>query len=157
MEIALDQAMASIIRYVQDKAGEGTKFYYEDVPESFYVPSVFFPVPSTTSKIATLSTCRITLSVDIWFMRRNNWDAYKAAMDMQNLILTDGRRIPIVAEDGTFAGKNLLLEEVGTRKIDEGIVQLSIRANLYTRKETAQTQMKKLCILWGKITADEEL
>ena len=41
----LEQEMASIIRFVLDKAGSPAPYYW-NVPESFSVPAAFFQLPN---------------------------------------------------------------------------------------------------------------
>lgn len=154
MDIPMEQSFASVVRYVQEKADKTADFIYKNIPENFQVPSVYFQVPTATSRKATLSAYLTILNVDIWFLHRGDWDANAAAVQVRNSILLDNLHIPIRNEDGSLSGKCLHIEEPEVRKIDEGIVQLSIRVKSYTKKpETALAQAERFQIIWNRITA----
>ena len=38
MEITLEQGLAAVVRYIQDHAEEGTKLYFDELPEDFICP-----------------------------------------------------------------------------------------------------------------------
>ena len=45
--IELEQSFASVVRYIQNKADNNAALYFDDLPEAFAVPSLYFPVPRT--------------------------------------------------------------------------------------------------------------
>lgn len=51
---ALEQEIASVIRFILDSL-PGITPYYWDIPEGFVVPSVFFPQPGSSHLSATRS------------------------------------------------------------------------------------------------------
>lgn len=51
--------MASVIRFVLE-ASENPYPYYEEIPEGFLVPAVYFPVPEVETDNDTLSTYKLT-------------------------------------------------------------------------------------------------
>ena len=38
----LGQHLASVVRYVQDNSKEGTKWYFDEIPEDFIITYFFF-------------------------------------------------------------------------------------------------------------------
>ena len=52
---ALEQEIASVIRFILDSV-PGITPYYWDIPEGFVVPSVFFPQPELTSSFSPART-----------------------------------------------------------------------------------------------------
>ena len=40
MNINLEQSLAAVVRFIQDNSEEGTQWYFDEIPEDFYVPSV---------------------------------------------------------------------------------------------------------------------
>ena len=50
MDITLGQNLASIVRYIQENSAPGTKLYFDEIPECFFVPSIYFQVPVTSDR-----------------------------------------------------------------------------------------------------------
>ena len=62
--IELEQSFASVVRYIQNKADNNAALYFDDLPEAFAVPSLYFPVPRTDTRKVTFSTYLTTLYLD---------------------------------------------------------------------------------------------
>lgn len=146
MEITLEQSLASAIRYIQDNTMEGTEYYFGKIPEDYYVPSVYFQIPFLSGEKATLRTYRQTLTMNVWFMEYETWDAQRKAAEMLEKIMLDNCIFPIVSEDGNKSEKGLRVKEPATRKIEDGIVQLTFSFDAYFHPERDVTKMKKLYI-----------
>ena len=139
MDIVLEQAFASIIRYVQDHAS-AEKLYFDELPENFAVPSIYFPVPTTESTKATFETWMTEIYVDVWFMGATDWLANAGACAVRDSLLHDECCIGIINEDGTVSGDKLRLAPPRTMKLSERCVQLTLRLRHYhsfDRQETA--------------------
>ena len=76
--IELEQSIASVVRYIQNKADNNATLYFDDLPEAFAVPSLYFPVPRTDTQKVTFDTYLTTLYLDTWFMEATDWQAYSA-------------------------------------------------------------------------------
>ena len=152
MDITLEQSLAAAVRYIQDNMAEGTKPYFDEIPENFYVPSVYFQVPYTAGKKVTLRSYRTTLTINCWFMEAKDWDAHAKAADMRDCLMMDDCKIPVFSEDGEPTGTYLRTGEPDTHKIDEGIVQLSFTIDAYFHPEKQCTKMQQLYIAWKNIT-----
>lgn len=150
MDISLEQSLAAVIRFIQDNSEEGTKLYFEDISEDFYVPSVYFQIPYTTGRKATLSSYCTTMTMNIWIMERSDWEAQTKAAGMRDGIMLNNCLIPIMDEEGKATGKSLRVTPPTTRKIDDGIVELSISFDVYFQPEVQTTKMQKFYIAWSK-------
>lgn len=148
MEITLEQSLASVIRFIQDNTEEGTKLYFDEIPESFYVPSVYFPVPYTAGRKVTLHSYNSTTTINCWFMERKDWDAQARASSMMDCIMLNDCVIPVVDRDGAETGMCLRVTAIDTRRIDEGIVQLAFSFDSYFHPEEKRTKMQKFHIAW---------
>lgn len=60
--LELEQEIASIMKYVIDRAGKPAPYYWE-VPAHFAVPSVYFPMPEIDTGGETFLTYYIDLSL----------------------------------------------------------------------------------------------
>lgn len=153
MDIILEQILASAVRYIQENDVEGTKLYFDEIPENFYVPSVYFPVPQTSGRKATLSSYCVTVTVNCWMMARTDWEANARALNIRDSLMLDGCAVPIVKEDGNRTGKCFRTGEPEVRRIDEGIVQVSFPVKSYFMPKAPQaTRMQNLYIAWKKAT-----
>lgn len=152
MEISIEQGLSSAIRFIQDNADSGTQLYFDEIPEQFAVPSVYFPVPATAGRKVTLSSYRNTITLNCWFMEGKDWDAQWKAAKMRDLIMMENCSIPIINEDGTESKRTMRIGEPETRRIDEGIVQLAFPINIYFRPEGEHVKMQKFYAAWQKVT-----
>lgn len=154
MEITLEQGLAAVVRYIQDHAEEGTKLYFDELPEDFYVPSVYFQIPFTSGRKATLRTYCTTINLNCWFMESQDWDAYAKAAEMRDLIMLYNCIVPLYDLDGNRTGKGIRTGIPDTRKIDDGTVQLSLSFDIYFRPEEEHQKMQKLYIAWKDVKED---
>lgn len=148
MDMVLEQDLAAVVRYIQDNVEEGTKLYFDEIPECFYVPSVYFQVPFTAGRKVTLRSFSVTMTMNIWFMASADWDAYAKAADMRDCIMLDNCVIPVVDKSGNKTGRALRVTPPDTRKIDEGIVQLSFSFDTYFHPGKEKTKMQKFYTAW---------
>lgn len=154
MEITLEQGLAAVVRYIQDHAEEGTKLYFDELPEDFYVPSVYFQIPFTSGRKATLRTYCTTINLNCWFMESQDWDAYAKAAEMRDLIMLNNCIVPLYDLDGNRTGKGIRTGVPDTRKIDDGTVQLSLSFDIYFCPEEEHQKMQKLYIAWKDVKED---
>ena len=154
MEITLEQGLAAVVRYIQDHAEEGTKLYFDELPEDFYVPSVYFQIPFTSGRKSTLRTYCTTITLNCWFMEAQDWDAYAKAADMRDLMMLNNCIVPLYDLDGNRTGKGIRTGVPDTRKIDDGTVQLSLSFDIYFRPEEEHQKMQKLYIAWKDVKED---
>lgn len=146
MEIALEQSLASAIRYIQDNAIEGTEYYFGNIPEDYYVPSIYFQIPFLSGEKATLRTHRQTLTLNIWIMEHETWDAQAKAAELFEKIMLDNCIFPIISKDGGMVSKGLRIKEPATRKIEDGIVQLTFSFDTYFHPEKDAAKMQKFYV-----------
>ena len=150
MNVNLEQSLAAVVRFIQDNSEEGTKLYFEDISEDFYVPSIYFQIPYTAGRKATLSSYCTTMTMNIWIMERSDWEAQAKAADMRDGIMLNNCLIPIMDEEGKATWKSLRVTPPTTRKIDDGIVELSISFDAYFQPEVQTTKIQKFYITWSK-------
>ena len=87
--IELEQSIASVVRYIQNKADNNAALYFDDLPEAFAVPSLYFPVPRTDTQKVTFDTYLTTLYLDTWFMESTDWRAYADAATVRDSLMMD--------------------------------------------------------------------
>lgn len=131
MDITLEQSLASVVRHIADHAEEGTKLYFDKIPEDYWVPSVYFQPPRSESEKVTLSSYRTTLSFRCWFMAKDNWAAYLAAAREKELILLDDCVLPVFAKDGGETGSGIRVGEPVIEQIEDGIYELEVDVKCY--------------------------
>ena len=134
MDITLERSLTAAVRYIQDHSGEGTKLYFDEIPESFYVPSIYFPVPRTTSKKVSLDTYRTTVCMEAWFLASEDWLAEDAAVRIRDAILLDDCKIPFVSKDGLLLEKGFRVGEPEVKPAGDRTVKLLVNLNTYMQK-----------------------
>ena len=133
MDIAnLRDCLASAVRYVQDHAlSIEAAPYFDEIPENFIVPSIYFPVPRTETRKASLSSWRTDIFMECWFAAATDWQAFGYAEAVRDSILADGCAIDIVAADGTATGAKVRVTEPAIRKQEDRIVRLAFTIRNY--------------------------
>lgn len=129
--LRLEQSLASAVRYIQNRSGIETAPYFDEEPEAYMVPSLYFPVPWTRSKKVTLSTYRSSLIINCQFMASTDWEAYQTAVNVRDCILLDGCCIPLMKKDGTLEKTSVRIVDPEVKRIERGIVQLSFELQHY--------------------------
>ena len=140
--LKLEQSFASAVLYIQNHSGIDTAPYFDEEPEAFIVPSMYFPVPWTRSKKVTLSTYRSTLIFNCHFMASTDWEAYQTAVNVRDSILLDSCCIPLMNEDGTVSKSSLRIAEPEVKRIERGIVQLSFELQHYFTPTKTSTRIE---------------
>ena len=151
MEITLEQSLAAAVRFIQDNASEGTKLYFDEVPSQFEVPSIYFQIPVTSGRKATLSTYCTAVTLNCWFMEGADWDAQMKAADMRDCIMLSNCCIPIIGEDGMKTGMEMRIRAPDTRKIDDGIVQLAFSFDVYFSAQKDMQKMQGFYTAWREV------
>ncbi len=123
--MTLEQEVASIIAFALHSAGDPHPYYW-DVPEDFKYPAMYFPQPEITTGGDTLYTYASEYAWYINVMAETTEEAHAIALG----VLTDLKRarnyVPLLNEDGTESGKKLRLKDPGLKRVDTGVVQLTI-------------------------------
>ncbi len=122
----LEQEMASIIKFVLEKAG-GPAPYYWNVPQNFSVPAAYFPTP----EIDTGGETFLTYYMDyVWFIKlfhATAQGAYSIGSPVISAIRAERNLIPLIAEDGsTIAGSWVRVNDPQLKVLDDGAAQLTI-------------------------------
>ena len=99
----LEKEFAAVIRVILDSAGSPAP-YYHNIPESFIVPSVFFPSPEIEFKPDTLSSYGSEYILYVNFFHSTTELAYELAMLVYHDIVRRRRLIPLIDSNGKKTG-----------------------------------------------------
>ena len=122
----IEQEMASIIKYVAEKAG-GPSPYYWNVPQNFTIPAVHFPVPEISSGGETFSTYYLDYVWYIKFFHRTEQGAYAMGQTVLNSIRAARNLIPLIEEQGNeIPGEWVRVDDPSLKVVDDGAAQLTI-------------------------------
>ena len=121
----LEQELASIARFIYDNTGIQT-VYYNEMPESFKTPSIYFPVPDVIARGDTMSSYALMYSwyVKVFDVRSNT--AYQKAFEAFNALKQKRNLIPLINQDGTPAGEGIRVKDPKISKLDTGVAQIQI-------------------------------
>ena len=122
----LEQEMASIIKFVLDKAGSPAPYYW-NVPQNFSVPAAYFPTP----EIGTGGETFLTYYMDyVWFIKffhKTGQGAYSLGHAVTTAIKAARNLIPLIAEDGSeVAGNWVRINDPQIKALDDGAAQLTV-------------------------------
>ena len=113
-----EQEAASIMRYVLGAAGN-PRPYYHNIPETFAVPSVFFPMPEAATGPDTFLSYSVDYQWYIKFFASTTGEAYEAGMKVLSAIQSGRRLIPLLSESGEWTGERLRLNDPAVKAIDD--------------------------------------
>lgn len=122
----IEQEMASIIKFVLDRAG-GPSPYYWNVPQHFTVPSAYFPTPEIDTGGETFLTYYMDYAWYIKFFHQSGQGAYSLAAAVAAATRTERNLIPLIAEDGgEIQGEYLRVNDPKVKLLDDGAAQLTV-------------------------------
>ncbi len=123
--MTLEQEVASIISFVLAAAGNPHPYYYE-VPEQFSFPAMYFPTPELTTRGETFRTYASGYAWYINVMAETTEQAHELGLAALTKLKQARNLVPLIDEAGKPTGKKLRLDDPKLRKIDSGVVQLTI-------------------------------
>ncbi len=121
----LEQDIASIIKFILDKAGNPAPYYWK-VPRSFAVPSVYFPTPEIDTGGDTLSTYSMEYFWGILFFHATTEGAHQLALRALTAIRARRNMIAVIDTDGNKTKETLRVNDPKLKPLDNGAVQLEI-------------------------------
>lgn len=147
MDIMLEQCLASMVRYIQNHSGIEAAPYFDDIPENYIVPSLYFPVPRTSSKKVTFQTYLTKVYMETQFMASTDWLAQREAENVRDDLILDNCCVDIMNKDGTLAGWACRISEPETSRVSAGIVRLSFQImNYFSKEEEISDKINKINI-----------
>lgn len=124
--VALEQEIASIIRFILD-ATDGLTPYYQQVPDSFIVPAVYFPQPVFTARGETFLTYALEYDWFVKFFASTNGEAQAHAAAALNAVCAARLLVPLIDEQGQAVGRGVRLKDPELSKADDNAYQIRLR------------------------------
>ena len=138
----MDQYYASLARACASM-GEFTQLYMENIPDSFAVPSLYFPPPETDPSGSAFNSYRTDYTVYAKVFAATRQEAGELADGIAQGIMLKKCRLPIYNEDGTENGGIMKLEPPVTRVIDEGVAQITLIYHVFRSFPKEELPMAK--------------
>jgi hypothetical protein len=139
MDIKLEQCLASAVRYIQNHVSIDAAPYFDEIPEEYVIPSLYFPIPRAVSRKVTLQTYLTTIYMEVHFMAATDWMAYSYAGNVRDSILLDDEAMDIMKKDGTLSGKKIRVENVAVYPLETRIAKLSFELKNYFSLDAGET------------------
>lgn len=139
----LEQETASIIAFIL-KNTNGLHPYYYEVPQSFRIPSVYFPEPELSSKALNLGAYRLEYILRIQFRDKDSPSVNKAATAAFTAILGKRRILPRINENGEPDGSFFMLKYPEVKILDTGVAQLTVKWDSPRTYEDSGVKMQTL-------------
>lgn len=126
----LDQEIASIIRFTHREAGSPSP-YYEEIPEGFLLPAVYYPTPEARTRGDTLQTYAMEYTWFIKFFHLDMPRAYELAFTALTALQASRCLIPLITLDGAPTGRSLRIKDPALHAIGDrpGAAQLTLTWN----------------------------
>ena len=150
----LEQELASIMKFVLTAANSPHPYYW-DVPAEFQFPAVFFPTPEIESEGETFRTYRLDYTWFLQFFHTSTNGAHDMALAVYEAIKKARNLIPLIDENGGYLTegiKGIRLGEPSLRRVDRGVVQLTLR---FASRRPYTVPDKTLMQTWFAIIVDK--
>lgn len=121
----IEKEVAGIARFVLEHV-EFSAVYYHNIPESFAVPSVFFPSPEIEILPDTLNTYSTDYTIFVKFFHSSTERAYELALPVVYAISSARKLIPLFDISGKKTKKFVRVKNIQLKKADECAYQLQI-------------------------------
>ena len=127
----LDRQMASIIKFTLERArnpnGDKIRPYYNEVPEGFVVPSVYFPPVEVSSAGDTFASFALEYVWFIKFFHVNTPLAQELALSVLSSIRSNRNLISLINDDsGDADGGGFRVRDPMVKKVDLGVFQMEV-------------------------------
>ncbi|MBQ3009659.1 MAG: hypothetical protein IJA35_00790 [Clostridia bacterium] len=123
--MTLEQEVASIMAFALRSAGNPSPYYY-DVPEQFEFPAMYFPQPEIVTRGETFRTYASDYAWYINVMCKTTEEAHEIGLGVLTKLKQARNLVPIIDGGGSETGTKLRLKDPMLKKIDTGVVQLTI-------------------------------
>ncbi len=120
----LENDFYSIIKFILDNANDPA-VYYHNVPENFYVPSIYFPTPEVDFKPDTLNSGSSEYRMYVMFFHSSTEDAYRLALPVYHAFCKAKRIIPEIDKSGRKV-RYMHIRDIQLYKADECAYQMRI-------------------------------
>ena len=122
----LTQAVASLYHFISGLNLGIAKSYFGEVPESFAVPSVFYPTPETDNRGYSTSGYETDSIIFLKVFDKTSMESNYIAQQIVEGIMKARRNIPIYGDDGTPTGIDYHIYKVNSRNLETGVTQIEI-------------------------------
>ena len=118
--------MASIIKFVLDRAG-GPAPYYWNVPQHFTVPAAYFPPPEIETGGETFLTYNVDYAWYIKIFHKTAQGAYALGNAVTQAIRAARNLVPLIDPDGReIKGNWVRVNDPQLKVLDDGAAQLTV-------------------------------
>lgn len=115
--------IGSIVKFFMDNGSFNP--YYEEIPEGFKRPALYFPPLEVTSGGDTLETYKNNYSFFIKIFDEKSGVSYDKAMNIVEKIKAKRFKIPLFDSNLTsYNSKYLRFNNIEVRKLDQGVTQI---------------------------------
>ncbi|MED4715342.1 phage tail terminator family protein [Bacillus badius] len=113
------------------------KIYTKEVPESFVVPSMYFPPPFTFNNNDTLATFAKTYNLSVKLFHKDSQQANFEAERIADIVNSKKGLIPLVDKTGAVTGEYVRISRIENRIADSGvaIIQVTWDSRYFYEKE----------------------
>lgn len=122
----IEQEMASVIKFVLDRAG-GPAPYYWSLPQHFTIPAAYFPTP----EIDTGGETFLTYNIDyVWYIKlfdKTGQSAYALGSTVVMALRAARNLVPLIEQDGSeIKGSWVRVNDPQLKVLDDGAAQLTV-------------------------------
>lgn len=142
-EMTLEQETASVMAFALRYADNPNPYYYE-VPQEFEYPAIYFPQPEISTRGETFHTYASEYVMYVNIMAETTEEAQERGLKVLSKLKQRRNLVPIIGNDGEETGENLRLKDPSLRKVDSGVVQLTLEwtsRRPYDEKEVSKMQV----------------
>lgn len=123
----MDNEAGSIMKFMYDAFPQKpVTTYTQEVPESFSVPSLYFPPPDGDGERATLTSYFENNSMYVKVFHSNSLLAGESARTVCDAIRSSRFAIPVYDDNGAKTNAYIRISDVNSRIVDRGVAQITV-------------------------------
>lgn len=121
----MERELAAIARMVTETV-QHEKIYVSGMPESFAVPSIYFPVSELVDRPHTMDGYLVDYTWYVHFFHKSTECADEMARAVMDSLLGARRRVPLYSIDGLATGKYFKIDQITKKSLDHGVARLDL-------------------------------
>ena len=110
----------------------GIKEYFDEIPQDFIVPCIYFPPPEVVGGAYSSSAYKSTFTMFAKVFSKTSLEASKYVSEILQSISKLKNKVALVDESGNKTGVYLRLENLKSNKVDDGVYQIEFTWKRYT-------------------------
>lgn len=152
----ITQTVAGLYHFINGLSLGIVKHYFGEIPESFAVPSVYYPEEETNYNGWSTNTYEADSVIYLKVFGKDSTESDYIARQITEGIMQAERNIPLYDSEGVATGISFRINNVAKRKLEFGVTQIQISYKTHEGYSQRPVYPKADYIYWEGLTTNIE-